>query len=214
MHEGNHILTTITALGANAWYVLGILVAIGAPTTQNHVRRLAKLSANTMTDAVTVLVAHRLAMLIHRYAIQATPQARQLVLGETLQITEPHFLRAGTSRNEAPDSLVVSSSRAAPADPEGPLLLEPAGTSKNEAPSPQLIHNLAALEAAGIDGPKRSQLAALPHVTPDYVRAHVASVPDLALAIWRMEQAWRMPKAPRGADKYLDYLEDPEEPNP
>lgn len=185
MPEDNQTLATIQALGANAWYVLGIMLAIGLPAKQAHVAALAKLSPNTLTQAIAMLTEHRLIVRVNRYAIQATPHARQLVLG--------------TSIIEAPDSPLEEEEEIQPAQIR--LIPPPPdpGTSNIEAPDQQSV--LAALDAAGIGEPARSQLAALPHITPDYIAAHVAQAErdggSLGMAIWRMQKKWRAPKQPR-----------------
>lgn len=50
------------------------------------------------------------------------------------------------------------------------------------------------LEQVGIGQPKLSVLLALPHVTIEYARAHLAAAPNTALAIYRMERNWGDPK--------------------
>jgi len=46
----------------------------------------------------------------------------------------------------------------------------------------------------GIKDPKASQIAQL-DITPEYIRAHVASVDDLALAIYRITHGWKEPRS-------------------
>ena len=73
---------------------------------------------------------------------------------------------------------------------------------------------MAALIEAGIEEPKRSRLAALPHVTAELVRGHVATCRELRLAIWRIERGWKVPGAGKEAaplEGYQPELE-PEEP--
>ncbi len=67
--------------------------------------------------------------------------------------------------------------------------------------------SLAAALAAGIREPKASALAALPHVTPEYIRAHVAAAAGeenpLGAAIYRIEHGWTVPDSPdASANKY------------
>lgn len=59
---------------------------------------------------------------------------------------------------------------------------------------------LRALDDAGIAEPKRSHLARLPHITPDYVRAHLDGATSTGQAIYRMEHAWPMPRADDAGD--------------
>jgi hypothetical protein len=49
------------------------------------------------------------------------------------------------------------------------------------------------LRSAGIGEPARSRLAALPHVTPEYVRAHARHVRNLGQVIYRIEHEWPAP---------------------
>jgi hypothetical protein len=55
-----------------------------------------------------------------------------------------------------------------------------------------------ALREAGIEDPWLSRLAAMPHMTPEYVRGHVdqalAEGRSVGAAIWRMRQRWRVPR--------------------
>lgn len=60
--------------------------------------------------------------------------------------------------------------------------------------NPQLADNLRALHKAGIREPAAARLARLPHVTPEYVTAHVEQANaqgfELGIAIYRIEHAW------------------------
>ncbi len=66
---------------------------------------------------------------------------------------------------------------------------------------------LAVCDEVGIYGDKRQLLAKLPHVIAagaEYVRGHVAAAGAVSLAIWRMEQGWRMPEGKKdGSDNQI-----------
>ena len=63
------------------------------------------------------------------------------------------------------------------------------------------------LSKAGIAEPKLTSLTKLPHMTPDYARAHLARAPSVALAIYRMEQGWEMPEPERPKNHIPPELE-------
>lgn len=60
--------------------------------------------------------------------------------------------------------------------------------------NPQFAANLRALHKAGIREPTARRLAGLPHVTPEYVTAHVEQANaqgfELGIAIYRIQHAW------------------------
>jgi hypothetical protein len=90
-------------------------------------------------------------------------------------------------------------------------------------PEPELGHPnfseaLKALEEAGVDEPAASRIARLPHVSADYVRAHVERARSegrgLGAAIFRMQHGWRVavrkPEEERrqlAADRIRRFLE-------
>lgn len=56
------------------------------------------------------------------------------------------------------------------------------------------------LQEGGIEEPKLSALLELAYVTPDYAKAHLAHAPNVAVAIYRMEHAWKKPRVKKGRD--------------
>ncbi|MEN6621086.1 MAG: DnaA N-terminal domain-containing protein [Smithella sp.] len=90
-----------------------------------------------------------------------------------------------------PNHLVVGS-RSKDLKPD----LELPPTTRSRSPSReklQVDQNLSALHDAGIQEPKRSQLARLKHITPRLIRYHVSNAPNLKLAIYRIEHNWTVP---------------------
>jgi chromosome segregation and condensation protein ScpB len=69
---------------------------------------------------------------------------------------------------------------------------------------PDISETRQALREAGIEDPALSRLARLPHMNPDYVRAHVAQARaegrGIGAAIWRMERHWRVKPKPQAAE--------------
>jgi len=195
-------MTTITAIeqlraiGDRALYTLAFLVLTG-PLTQRRLEALTGYSENTQNKALVQLAELRLAArATPRGAWHAATAAKQLALGEL--IAEP-------SKNEAYAPLVSTrghNEEEKHMDPPPPLGQPQA--SENEAyvhnPSTGPVDNSAALDTAGIFEPARSRLAALPHVNPDYIRAHARQVAQerlpAAVLIYRIEHAWREPPHP------------------
>ena len=90
-----------------------------------------------------------------------------------------------------PNHLVVGS-RSKDLKPD----LELPPTTRSRSPSReklQVDQNLSALHDAGIQEPKRSQLARMNHITPRLIRYHVSNAPNLKLAIYRIEHNWTVP---------------------
>ncbi len=78
------------------------------------------------------------------------------------------------------------------------------------------VRALHALFDAGIREPTAGRLARLPHVTPEYIAAHVALANAqgyrLGVAIYRMEHGWPMPKTNAVLtveDRIRKFLDDP-----
>jgi hypothetical protein len=78
------------------------------------------------------------------------------------------------------------------------------------------VRALYALFDAGIREPTAGRLARLPHVTPQYVAAHVALANAqgfrLGVAIYRMEHGWPMPRTKAVLtveDRIRKFLDDP-----
>jgi hypothetical protein len=63
---------------------------------------------------------------------------------------------------------------------------------------------LKALDDAKIREPKRSMLARLEHVTVELIQGHVATAPNKALAIYRIEHDWELPEARKGNTFVVD----------
>lgn len=61
-------------------------------------------------------------------------------------------------------------------------------------PNPPDPAILEALDAAKIREPKRSQLAKLEHITVELIKGHVASAPNIGLAIYRITNNWEVPE--------------------
>ena len=83
----------------------------------------------------------------------------------------------------------------------GQLVISSSSSSKQAAEESKLQPDQAILDVCadlGIYGRKRQALSKLEHVIaggPAYVRAHVAAVSEIGLAIWRMEEGWDAPKS-------------------
>lgn len=62
--------------------------------------------------------------------------------------------------------------------------------------NPQFAANLRALHRSGIRQPTAARLARLPHVTPQYITAHVEQANaqgfELGIAIYRIQHAWAL----------------------
>ena len=71
--------------------------------------------------------------------------------------------------------------------------LQPPGSKPGDPKFPDVMQ---ALQEAGIHDPALSRLARLPHITPEYVRAHVERARlegrGLGAAVFRMERGWRV----------------------
>lgn len=83
--------------------------------------------------------------------------------------------------------LVVSSSLTSLKLDQDPLL-----DSRADTENLRVNQAFAALERAGVMEPKRSRLAAMPHVTAQLVRYHVQTADNIRLAIWRIEHGWKI----------------------
>jgi hypothetical protein len=68
--------------------------------------------------------------------------------------------------------------------------------------------NLAALDAAGIREPARSDLARLAHVTPELVQAHVRECGSLGLAIYRIKNDWKPKHTPMATRNVIEEEEE------
>jgi len=213
-------LQVITSLSDRALKILCMMVVIAQPVSQDRIRALyGKIGNRALHDALTQLAEHRL---VTRTAYRgdcwiATPTARQLILGETSPREVSNFSqRSFTPLEEEEDIPTHSSNRLLPL-PEG------RETSTADVSRPQVIHKypplplreglgvravLAALDAASIRDPARAELVELSHVTPELITAHVASAPNLRMAIYRIRHNWK-PDVPRG-DPYLAYLQEDE----
>jgi len=77
--------------------------------------------------------------------------------------------------------------------------------------NPQFESNLVACLTSKIREPKASILADLPHVTPEYIYAHVQTARlegnPIGTAIYRIENGWEQPAPPPESTKYRDYFE-------
>lgn len=78
---------------------------------------------------------------------------------------------------------------------------------------PHFAANLRALHEAGIREPTARRLAALPHVTPAYITAHVEQANaqgfELGTAIYRIEHGWPLRSrkdVPTVADRIRRFL--------
>lgn len=64
------------------------------------------------------------------------------------------------------------------------------------------------LQKAGIKEPKLTMLLNLPHITPEYAKAHLARAPSIGAAIHRMENKWEMPEPKQPRNHIPPELED------
>jgi len=176
--------------------------------------RVTGYSDKSVNDALLILVDFGLATRNGRYGWQLADGVAQLpltTLGDDEPAAEPAIVPAeqaaievspveefSTSDENSPVTekdtesfrippLVVSSSLTRLDLDQDPLLDSRADTEKlrvNQA--------FAALERAGVMEPKRSRLAAMPHVTAELVRYHVQTADNIRLAIWRIEHGWKI----------------------
>ena len=84
-----------------------------------------------------------------------------------------------------------------------------------DAEDPNVVKTLYALYDAGVHEPTAGRLARLPHVSPEYVAAHVeqanAQGYGLGVAIYRIEHAWPLPEKKAVLtveDRIRKFLED------
>ena len=109
--------------------------------------------------------------------------------------TEP-ALRAGASENLGTASENLGFPSSIGGEEEGKQErqdLQPPGSKPGHPKIPEAVK---ALQEAGIHDPALSRLARLPHITPEYVRAHVERARregrGLGAAVFRMERHWRV----------------------
>jgi hypothetical protein len=114
---------------------------------------------------------------------------------------------AQVSANSAPASANSASPSGFSAPPSSTGWLVDGNPEEEEEepshpPEPELGHAdfreaLKVLEEAGVDEPAASRIAHLPHVSADYVRAHLERARSegrsLGAAIFRMQGGWRVP---------------------
>lgn len=129
------------------------------------------------------------------------------------QLLFPEILTAKKSQSEASSSSIYIHT-----DSKNLLLLEDPTAKKSQSArqisqSPLYTANIAALDAAGIRSPARERLADLQHVTPALITAHAATSPNLALAIYRIENNWPAPPTNNNNDsnryisgEFADYI--------
>jgi len=216
-------LQLITALGPHRLYLLIILITIGGPILQSRLEAVTGWHYKTVSKHLDYLLELQLAHRDgHRGGWTATLAARQLLLSypqegasypqtypqaANSQSAKPHTVRFETSPGEVSGDLVVSSSRYVDKEEQGfqPLLLGQGETSPGEVS--QFAENSDALADYGIEEPARSQLAAMPHVTPRYIDAHCATViadgKPIALAIYRIKSKWKPPKLTAKTESHL-----------
>lgn len=116
-----------------------------------------------------------------------------LAHGRTLWLPAGEMLELGQMSNFFTSDLSSSSSVNNIDKIDIPLLPPDNQMSKFFTSDPAVF---SALDEAKIRNPKRDELARLEHVTPELIAAHVKSAPNLALAIYRIQNNWPAPEMP------------------
>jgi hypothetical protein len=199
-------MNPLTTISDRALKILVIMLLAGQPVSVEYIRAKyhQPMGPKSLKGALAELETEQLAA---RTAYRgdcyiATPAARQMILGEPSTTPSTENGELSTTNGEMAtaevsnlyrrgfDHLVSSSSRYTSESKEPLLLLDPR-TSTVEVSS-DLYNVHAVLAEYGIGEPALSKLAALPHVTADYVDAHCSRVladgKDIALAIHRMSR--------------------------
>ena len=147
--------------------VLCVMLLAGQPVTQEYCERHSGYTDKPVSQALHLL--EELGYVSHngRYAWQIISEATQLLM--TLPEIPP---QAETSRNNS-DSMGTATTTIV----ESSIMrsINAAEAAKNdESEIFRLAKNVSALRKVGVYGAKAREIAALPHVTPRYIKAHAA----------------------------------------
>ena len=190
--------------------ILLILKLIGQPATAEFLERTSGYSDKPVNAALQLLEEYGHITRNGRYAWQICEGARQLPLMNLLD-------EAGTPDSQGQEAidLLPSETTRKNSESEKFRVLSSSSTLKPEvkdlevkepllergddpenlrvrAENLRVSENLAACDAADIHEPKRSKLSKLPHVTAALIRYHTQTAASIPLAIYRIEQNWRI----------------------
>ena len=195
-------LDLLCMLGDKAVYVLMLMISIGQPVTQRRLEAVTLYSPNTVTKCLAKLNEHRLVSRTHPYGAWASTQyGQQLRLGETLHnessIIEDSPLTTTTTttlQTEKDKGEVVVVADSSPQFEDSHPQVKPS--------YPQVGPTYPQLVALGIGHTVALELAALPHVTPDYLTALIAD--------WRSDT----PRRRRTAGMLIHRIREADQPPP
>ena len=196
---------------------LVLLMLENQPLGAQYIERHTGYNDKYVNSALLFLQELGLISRISRYDWQITGAARQLPLtkcldgetrtaeipdsqGENGEIIDSSFSKSDDSSGEdakgvgksESENPTPSSSRSLNPDLKELEVKEPVPLEQNGSRKIRVSENLAACDAAGIQEPKRTKLSQMPHVSATLIRYHVQTAPNLPLAIYRIEQNWRI----------------------
>jgi hypothetical protein len=205
LQKGNMLTVNhIRPLKSAPLSVLCVLLLAGQPVTQEFCERHSGYTDKPVSQALHLL--EELGYISHneRYAWQITPGAAQL------PITLPEIpAQAEASRNNS-DSVCAATT--AIVETSAKRSINAAEAAKNdESENLRLNKNMNTLRKVGVYGAKAQEIAALPHVTPRYIKAHAAYAEHRkdtpGLLIRRMLDGDPAPKRPPSAgDESRKYI--------
>jgi len=140
-------------------------------------------------------VTQALRLLVELDFLLKTPKGWMISTDQQLKLSTAYPQGINQNRNYSDSAdLVVSSNTNKDKD-----LIDLTTTTRDRNNSDTLKDTCLEL---GILEPKASQIAAL-SITPEYIRAHVAAVEDLPLAIYRIIAGWKAPTIKDNRNRYV-----------
>lgn len=190
-----HLVNLVRAVkGASASIVVALLLA-RRPMTSRELQHWTGYPENRISQATRRLVELGWVSALGTRGPWTLSQVRRSLLAERVNAADTGRIESSLRGEESPE-----------AEPM------PADDKEEEG----FVRSLYALFDAGIREPTAGRLARLPHVTPEYVAAHVALANAqgfrLGVAIYRMEHGWPMPKTNEVLtveDRIRRFLDDP-----
>ncbi len=175
-------LTFIRSIKGAPASVLWALLFTRRAMTNQELQRWTGYASDAITAATHVLVDLGWLTAQSNYGPWSLAPGRQLpLMASPAEVVAPSSGLIGTP----PSSSSITES-------------DPIELIEEEGKDPKFVETLHALYDAGIREPTAGRLAGLPHMTPEYVAAHVEHARDqgreLGTAIYRMQHGWPVPR--------------------
>lgn len=194
-----HAVATVRALKGPPLTIFVIMAIVGQALTQRRLSALTGHTPKTTRAAIDLLCELGFATRDHYRAWQLTPNAQLILPGFPLRLPEvgenPTSAPTTTTYLPAPDVKMIDV-----CSEESVVVVVP-----EEGRDSHFSQTRALLRSAGIGEPTRSRLLTLPHITPEYVAAHIRFArkehTDTALLIFRMQQNDPLPNVAPQANR-------------